>query len=453
MSRPSPALLEELLDWLRIPSVSTGEADPAQMARAAEWVCERIVAAGGSAARDAGHGGNPLAVGELRAAEPGAPTVLIYGHYDVQSPGDLAAWTSPPFEPEVRDGRIYARGAADDKGNFLPLLHVACELAAAGTLPVDVRVLVEGEEEVGGEAVSGWVAADERGADCAIVFDAGPADERTPAIIVGLRGVVMVEIVVCTASRHLHSGSYGGSVLNSLHVLHAMISEVAPGPGGRLSEELRAGIEPPAEAELRSWEQLKPGARVIAEVGGRPLGPDAGSHYYLRSGADASLDVNEIVGGEPRTVVPANARATLSMRLAPGQRAGEIARVLERLLRSAVPDGAEVEIRLEAHDPAPLRSGLGGGRAGRRGAQPRRRRRRDGIGPRGWLDPGRRRPARRRDPDDRQRLQPARRRDPRPRRVLPALEPGLGGALRPRAADGPGEARARRLKHASANTR
>ncbi len=349
---PSSALLDDLLEWLRIPSISTDHVDPEAMRRAADWVCERIVAAGGTAERDEAHGGNPLAIGELASSDPDAPTVLIYGHYDVQSAGDESAWTTPPFEPDVRDGRIYARGAADDKGNFLPLLHVACELAREGRLPVNVRVLVEGEEEAGGEAVSSWLAADERGADCAIVFDAGPADERTPAIVVGLRGVIMVEISVRTAVRDLHSGVYGGSVLNALHVVQAMLSEVVPDPDGWLREELRAGIEPPTDAERESWARLRPGDEVIAEEGGRPLTPGSGAEYYARNGAEASLDVNEIVGGEPRTVVPATARATLSLRLAPGQRAAEIAAVLEDLLRAAVPEGAEVELELSAHDPA-----------------------------------------------------------------------------------------------------
>ncbi|MEA2428234.1 MAG: hypothetical protein QOF37_1862, partial [Thermoleophilaceae bacterium] len=141
-----PDLLEELTDWLRIPSISTGDGDPADIARACDWVCERVRAAGGECEPVVVGGGNPIAVGELRANRDDAPTVLIYGHYDVQSPGPLEAWETPPFEPEVRDGRIYARGACDDKGNFLPLLHVACALATAGELPVNVRVLVEGEE-------------------------------------------------------------------------------------------------------------------------------------------------------------------------------------------------------------------------------------------------------------------------------------------------------------------
>ena len=453
MPKPSQALLDELIDWLRIPSISTGEPDPAAMARAAEWVCERVAAAGGTAVLDDSHGGNPLAVGELGAADAAAPTVLIYGHYDVQSPGDLTAWSSPPFEPEVRERRIYARGAADDKGNFLPLLHVACELAREGALPVNVRILVEGEEEVGGGAVSRWIRADERGADCAIVFDAGPADERTPAITVGLRGIVMVEIEVRTAPRHLHSGQYGGSVLNSLHVLHAMISEVVPGPDGRLSEELRAGIEPPSEAELASWEQLRPGDEVIAEAGGRPLGDDAGSLYYRRNGAEPSLDVNEITGGEARTVVPANARATLSMRLAPGQSAGEMAATLERLLRAGAPEGAQVELAIEAHDPALCDPRVRGGAACGRRPEPCERRRPRRPGPRGRLDPRRRRPARRGDSGDRQRLQPPRRRDPRARRVLRAAEPGLGRALRPRTLCRAVKAGPEDLDHAVANSR
>src|SRR5690349_23465840 len=128
-------LLDDLVQWLAIPSISTGGGDPAQLERAAAWVVERIVAANGEA-RVVATEGNPLAVGELRAAQPDAPTVLVYGHYDVQAVGDIDAWQTPPFEPAVREGRIYARGAADDKGNFLPLLHVACGLAADGALPV-----------------------------------------------------------------------------------------------------------------------------------------------------------------------------------------------------------------------------------------------------------------------------------------------------------------------------
>jgi acetylornithine deacetylase/succinyl-diaminopimelate desuccinylase-like protein len=345
------ALREELSEWLRIPSISTGDGDPADLRRAAEWVVERVREAGGEA-QVVETGMNPLAVGDLRAAAAEAPTVLIYGHYDVQSVGDPAAWESPPFEPTVRDGRLYARGASDDKGNFLPLLHVACELARAGALPVHVRVLVEGEEEAGGESASEWLRADERGADVAIVFDSDMADEHTPAITVGLRGMVLADVTVRTAARDLHSGIYGGSVLNALHVLHAMLAQVMPGPDGRLRDELRAGIEPASPAERDSWARLRPGDEVLAEVGGRPVHPGAGGEYYERNGADASLDVNFVEGGEPRTVVPSVARAQLSMRLAPRQRSADMQPVVERLLRDAAPEGAEVSIDWHLAEPS-----------------------------------------------------------------------------------------------------
>jgi acetylornithine deacetylase/succinyl-diaminopimelate desuccinylase-like protein len=344
-------LLDELTDWLRIPSISTGGGDPADLQRAADWVVDRVHAAGGSAEALATDG-NPLAVGDLEADAEQAPTVLIYGHYDVQSVGDPAAWASPPFEPAVRDGRLYARGASDDKGNFLPLLHVACELKRAGRLPVNVRVLVEGEEEAGGESVIEWVRADARKADCAIVFDSDMADVDTPAVTVGLRGLVGLDVRVRTAERDLHSGMYGGSVMNALHVLHGMLAAVLPGPDGRLRDELRTGIVVPPPEELESWQRLRPGGEVLAEVGGRPVHEQAGDEYYVRNGADASLDVNLIEGGEPRTVVPAMARAVLSMRLAPRQDPDEMAPVLEGLLRDAAPPGAEVEIERQLATPA-----------------------------------------------------------------------------------------------------
>jgi acetylornithine deacetylase/succinyl-diaminopimelate desuccinylase-like protein len=345
-------LLDQLVDWLRIPSISTGEGDPAELRRAAEWAAAHVERAGGSVELVTLDGGNPLVVGDLTASNPAAPTVIIYGHYDVQGPGDETAWSSPPFEPEVRDGRLYARGAADDKGNFWPLLSAACELARAGELPVNVRVVVEGEEEAGSESITEWLRTDERGADAAIVYDSGMVDERTPAITVGLRGMAMAFVEVRTGVRDVHSGLYGGSALNALHVLHHMLAQVVPGPDGRLRDELRAGATPPAEAERISWERLPPGEQVLSEVGARAAYPEAAAEYYERNGADASLDVNQVVGGEPRTVVPATARATVSLRLAPGQRAAAIQPVLESLLRDAAPAAADVTMSWHLSDPA-----------------------------------------------------------------------------------------------------
>ena len=338
-----PKLLEDLTDWLGIPSISTGGGGAEDIERAAGWVIDRVRAAGGEGELVRIGEGNPLAVGELRASVPDAPRILIYGHYDVQGPGPAELWDSPAFEPTIREGRIYCRGASDDKGNFLPLLHVACSMALAGELPVNVRVLVEGEEETGGGAVTQWVRCDERGADVAIVFDSGIPDPGTPAITVGLRGMVMLELRIRTAPRNLHSGLFGGSVLNALHVLQGILAEVLPGPDGRLRDELREGISPPSPAELESWERLPSGGELIAQAGGKPVHPGAGREYYERNGADASLDVNEIDGGEARTIVPGEARATISLRLAPGQDPTRMHEVLIGLLRSALPEGAELE--------------------------------------------------------------------------------------------------------------
>jgi acetylornithine deacetylase/succinyl-diaminopimelate desuccinylase-like protein len=346
------AIREELEDWLRIPSVSTGGGDAGALAQACDWVIERIEAAGGTAERVSVNGSHPMAVGELRAKSDGAPTVLSYGHYDVQDPGPLDMWESPPFEPSERDGRLYARGAADDKGNFLPLLHVACELARAGELPVNVRFLVEGEEEIGSDAVLRHLRAEPPEVDCAIVFDSLMADERTPAINTGARGLVQGPVEVRTGRRDLHSGLYGGAVLNATHVLMDVLRAVLPGPDGRVREELRAGTAETGEAERESWSMLPSGAEMLAEAGASAVSGASAAEFWERTGAAPSLDVNMLTGGEPRTVIPSVARAQVSLRLAPGQSAPEMAAELERLLRAAVPDGAELSVHFDLADPA-----------------------------------------------------------------------------------------------------
>ncbi|MFN2594907.1 MAG: M20/M25/M40 family metallo-hydrolase [Actinomycetota bacterium] len=348
------SLLDELFEWLSIPSISSGGGDPRELTHAAEWAQQKITAAGGMA-EVLQTEGNPLVVGELASRKPGAPDVLIYGHYDVQSPDPLDAWTTPPFEPTIRDGRLYARGSADDKGNFFPLLFVACELAAAGELPVNVRVLIDGEEEVGGDSAAKWVEADPRGAACAVIFDSEMLDEKTPAVTLGARGMVAVRIDVRTAPRDLHSGMYGGSVLNAVHVLQGMLAEVLPRPNGRLRDELRAGIQDPTPEELVEWKSLPPGDDVISEVGGRPLTEQSGAEYYARNWGDASLDVTGFAGGDAaqlRTITPAFAQARVAMRLAPGQDSAEMVRVLERLLKDAAPTNADVALSFKHADAA-----------------------------------------------------------------------------------------------------
>ena len=279
-------LLDETLDWLRIPSISAGARDEESLRHAAAWAIQRVRRAGGTADYVDTPGGAPLVVGELRSARKNAPTVMIYGHYDVQDPGDPGLWDSPPFEPTIRDGRIYARGATDDKGNFYPLLHTACAMAKAGELPVHVRVLIEGAEETGSDDVGEWVRQDAEGADCVIVFDSGMVDADTPALTLATRGMVFAHVEVRTGQQTAHSGMYGGAALNAFHALHAALSAVLPRPDGRLPEPLRAGLIAPAPEELEEWKALPDGAGELANVGARPSDAAAEAEFWVRTGAE-----------------------------------------------------------------------------------------------------------------------------------------------------------------------
>ena len=195
--------------------------------RAGEWVCDFLRAAGGECEL-VDWNGQPLAIGELRASGGGAaPTVLCYGHFDVQPPDPLELWESPPFEPELRDGYLYGRGTVDDKGQLYMLLAAARELARAGELPVNVRFCCDGEEETGGHSIVEFLAADERGADAAIIFDSGMIRRDVPAFNVATRGLAYFHVTLRTGERDLHSGVYGGAALNAAHALVATLSEPA----------------------------------------------------------------------------------------------------------------------------------------------------------------------------------------------------------------------------------
>jgi acetylornithine deacetylase/succinyl-diaminopimelate desuccinylase-like protein len=329
-------LLDDLNELLRIRSISAGTPNPAGLMQAAEWVRDRVLRAGGEAELLGDH--SPIVYGELKANRDDAPDVIVYGHYDVQDIGPPDEWQSDPFEPTVRDGRLYARGSSDDKGNFLPVLHAACELHVAGELPVNVRVLIEGEEEAGGEQVMDWIQSDERGADAAIVFDSGMASEELPAITTACRGGVMLTVTVRVADMDLHSGLYGGVAPNAIHVLMQMLDAVVPGPGEELREELRAGVAPVAEAERASWAQVPPNPE-----------------FHEKTGAQPDVEVNGIIAGatdELRTIIPAFAKANISLRTAPGQNSAELAEVMKQLMRDAAPDGADVEITGHIAEPA-----------------------------------------------------------------------------------------------------
>ncbi len=219
-------------------------------------------------------------------------------------------------------------------------------------MPVHVRVAVEGEEEAGGESISAWLAADEHGADAAIVYDSGMGGPDLPAITIGLRGVVLLTFDVRAAQRDLHSGMYGGSALNSLHALHRALAQVLPDDAGRVRDELRVGIAPVADAERESWKGPPSGDEALATAGARPAYPGAGAEYVERNGCETAVDVDQIVAGDARTVIPAVARATVSIRLAPGQDPETMGAELVRLLRSGLPQGAELEV-VSSHSAQP----------------------------------------------------------------------------------------------------
>lgn len=348
-------LLEELSELLAIPSVSADPEHADDLVRAAEWIAGFVRRAGGQAKLEQ-RDGRPLVVGEIPASRgpAGAPTVLAYGHFDVQPPDPLELWESPPFEPTVREGWLYARGVADDKGQLYLLLRAAADLAAEGKLPVNVRVVCDGEEEIGGDSIGGFLAEDERGADACVIFDSAMEWRGQPAFNVATRGLLYFHVRVRTGERDLHSGVYGNAALNATHALLQALGGVLP-RGGRVPEPLRAGVVPPTPEEIASWAELPPGSAKLAEQGARPMDAKAAEEFYLRTWAEPAVEVHGLAGGSPhlvKTVLPVVAEANVSVRLAPGQRAAEIEPVFARLLAEAAPEGAEVEIEVQSRgDP------------------------------------------------------------------------------------------------------
>ena len=345
----NPDWFDELAELLRIPSISADSAHKDDVVRAGEWVCSFIREAGGEC-EVVDWNGQPLAIGEIRASNgaDSAPTVICYGHFDVQPPDPLELWESDPFEPEIRGDYLYGRGTVDDKGQLYMLLAAARELARAGELPVNVRFCCDGEEETGGNSIVEFLAADERGADAAIIFDSGMIRRDVPAFNVATRGMAYFHVTLRTGERDLHSGMYGGAALNAAHALIKTLDALIA-HDGTLVEPLRKGIATPTADELEGWKLLPVGADELGEQGARAKDASAADDFYLRTFAEPALDVNGIATGSPllqKTVLPVEAVANLSIRLAPGQQVDEIAPEVERLLREAAPEGAELEVEL-----------------------------------------------------------------------------------------------------------
>ena len=345
---PSDALRDQLAEFISIPSVSADAGHAADIVAAGEWVAGHIRRTGGTAEL-VPWGTRPLVIGEVAASAQAesAPTVLCYAHFDVQPPDPLDLWESPPFELTQRDGRLYARGVADDKGNMFVLVEAVRQLAEEGALPVNVRFAFDGEEEVGGDSIEKWVDADDGPAHAALILDGGMIRRGQPAFMVGVRGMVYLHLRVRTGTTDMHSGMFGLAALNANHALMTALSAVLPGADGRLRDELRVGVARPSAEELDAWARLPSGAVQLADMGATPIVPGADAEFYDRTFADTSLDVNGITSGSPdlvKTVLPVEARANVSLRLAPGQDPETIRAAFERLVREALPVGAELEI-------------------------------------------------------------------------------------------------------------
>jgi acetylornithine deacetylase/succinyl-diaminopimelate desuccinylase-like protein len=341
------AWLDELSELLRIPSVSADPSHADNLVEAAEWVAEKIRRGGGEAEL-VPYGARPLVVGEIPASNgaTSAPTILCYGHFDVQPPAPLDLWETDPFEATIRDEWLYARGVADDKGQLWMLIHAASLLAADGALPVNIRVVSDGEEEVGGQSIVEFLEQDERGADACVIFDGGMEGREKPALSVATRGLAAFNLRVRTGQRDLHSGMYGNAALNAIHALTTTLGGILP-RGGRVPEPLRVGIAPVTDEERAAWAHQPAGVDVLRDAGAIPYDPQAAEEFYLRTTAEPSVEVNGILGGKPglkNTTVISEAQANFTVRLAPGQTPEQVVPEVVRLLHEAAPEGAIVEV-------------------------------------------------------------------------------------------------------------
>ena len=339
----------ELAEFIAIPSVSADPAHREDVKRAGEWVCEFIRSKCGGTAELTPFGEKELALGEIRAStDPAdAPTVLCYGHFDVQPPAPLDQWESDPFALDVRDEWAYARGITDDKGQLFIMLKAAQRLVEANALPVNLRFACDGEEEIGGTTIVDWIRSDVTGADAGVIFDGGMLRVDVPAFSLSTRGLIAFDVKVSTGDRDLHSGMYGGAAMNAIHVLMRCFQAVLAGPDGRLPEPLREGIAPPEAVEVESWTSLPSGADELRDQGATPLDAKATDEFYLRTTSEPSADVNGIIGGKPgvrNTTLSVHAAGEITVRLAPGQDVHAIGTAVEKLMRDAAPEGADVEM-------------------------------------------------------------------------------------------------------------
>jgi acetylornithine deacetylase/succinyl-diaminopimelate desuccinylase-like protein len=355
----APRFLEELKDLLRIPSISTSPEHKDAVRRAAELVADRLFAASLEHVEVIETAGHPLVYADWLHA-PGKPTVLCYGHYDVQPPDPLELWESPPFEPTERNGNLYARGSADDKGQMYSHIKAMESLHAVyGKLPVNVKFLIEGEEEVGGESVAKYVAENpaKLKADVALVSDTEMYAPGLPTLNIGLRGLLYMEIEAKGPARDLHSGLYGGAAPNAVFGLIELLSKGKDADGHLLIPGIYDDVETPSPDEKKSWEHLPfdEDEFLRDEVGSTSLTGEKDYSVFERTWARPTFEVHGIAGGftgtGAKTVIPAKAVAKVSIRLVPKQDPAKVVRAVEQWVKENAPVGIQCTVRVLSAGP------------------------------------------------------------------------------------------------------
>jgi len=342
--------LDELFDFIRIPSVSAKEEHNADMGRAAEYVKHSLLAAGADNAEVIPTHGHPVVYGE-KIINASLPTVLIYGHYDVQPTGDLNLWTSPPFEPEIRDGKIWARGADDDKGQLFIQVKAFELLNRTNTLNCNVKFMIEGEEEVGSKHLGDFCIAnkDRLKADIILVSDTSFLAADVPSLTTGLRGLSYVEVEVTGPNRDLHSGLYGGAVANPANVLAKMIASLTDDKGkitvkGFYDAVLESSAEERAEMAKAPFDIDD----YCKKIGIKKEFGEEGYSTMERSGSRPTLDVNGMWSGYTekgaKTIIPSKAYAKISMRLVPNQDSKVITQLFQEHFEAIAPETVSVTV-------------------------------------------------------------------------------------------------------------
>jgi acetylornithine deacetylase/succinyl-diaminopimelate desuccinylase-like protein len=358
-----PRFLSELKDLLRIPSVSTLPQHKTDIERAADFLAAQMRSIGLEHVEVIKTAGHPLVYADWLHAT-GKPTVLCYGHYDVQPPDPLNEWTTPPFEPTERNQNLYARGAVDDKGQMFMHLKALESLmkSGAGRLPINVRLLLEGEEEVGGESIAKYVGENpvKLKADFALVSDTEMYAPDMPTLCVGLRGLVYTEVEARGAKVDLHSGMYGGVAPNPFVALAQIIAKLKDENGRILIPGFYDRVTKPSADELKSWKSLPFDEQEYLrnEVGSSELTGEPGYSVAERTWARPTLDVHGMPGGftgaGAKTVIPARGAAKISVRLVPDQRPDEIFNLFSKYVQSIVPRGIHINIRQLSSAPPML---------------------------------------------------------------------------------------------------